>query len=616
MSKFTAAVSGFPRDLLPSTCCSGRRRVFRFLPSTMASRNTFSGSTRKCILGIDIGTTYAGMSYCLMEPGRIPEILPVTRFPAQDHVGGDSKVPSVIYYDRAGRVKACGAEALQEGVVEQAIEHRWEKAEWFKLHLGPSTSLPTYPLSLPSLPTTKTALEVFSDFLDYLFHCAKQYIVDSYPSGSALWIELESSMQFVLSHPNGWEGVQQAKMRKAAIRAGLVPDTPHGHARIHFVTEGEASLHFCVMNGLATDPLRLGNGVVIVDAGGGTIDISSYRKIPGAEGDVFEETARPQSVFSGSIWVSSRAHTHLRAKLHGSRYAGDVDHIRDCFDKTTKLRFRRTDLWQYIKFGRPSDKDEALNISNGQLKLSGEIVGGFFRPSLEAILEALANLAPLSPVSSVLLVGGFGASDWLYSELKMRLKYLGLDVSRPDSHVNKAVADGAVSFLLHHVVLARVSQHTYGIECLTRFVANNPEHRGRKPITDAAGDLMLAKMFSPILYKNTRVSETHEYRQHYCKMKDDPTELNSVKIQIRCYRGQDPNPRWTDVDPEQYSVLCTVHADTAKIAQTLPYKFGANGAYYCLDIDVVLSFGLTELKAEITWDEDGIEKRGPAKLIY
>ncbi|KAJ7024693.1 hypothetical protein C8F04DRAFT_1131082 [Mycena alexandri] len=166
------------------------------------------------------------------------------------------------------------------------------------------------------------------------------------------------------------------------------------------------------------------------------------------------------------------------------------------------------------------------------------------------------------------------------------------------------------------VVLARVSQHTYGIECLTRFVANNPEHRGRKPITDAAGDLMLAKMFSPILYKNTRVSETHEYRQHYCKMKDDPTELNSVKIQIRCYRGQDPNPRWTDVDPEQYSVLCTVHADTAKIAQTLPYKFGANGAYYCLDIDVVLSFGLTELKAEITWDEDGIEKRGPAKLIY
>ncbi|KAJ7698158.1 hypothetical protein B0H16DRAFT_1668927 [Mycena metata] len=535
-----------------------------------------SGSTQKCILGIDIGTTYAGMSYCLMGPGSIPEILPVTRFPAQDHVGGDSKIPSVIYYDRAGRVKACGAETLQESVVEQAIDDRWEKAEWFKLHLGPSNPLN----QVPALPTTKNALEVFSDFLQYLFHCAKQYIVDSYPNGSALWVELESSMEFVLTHPNGWGGVQQAKMRRAAIRAGLVPDTPHGHSRIHFVTEGEASLHFCVMNGLATDPLQLGKGVVIIDAGGGTIDISSYRKVPGAEGDVFEETARPQS------------------KLHGSTYAGDVDHIADCFDKTTKLRFRRTDSWQYIKFGRPSDQDESLNIFNGQLRLSGEIVGGFFRPSFEAIFQ------------SVFLVGGFAASDWLYSELKMCLKDLGLDISRPDSYVNKAVSDGAVSYLLRHIrVLARISQHTYGIESLTPFDANNPEHRGRKPITDAAGDLVLPKMFSPILYKNTRVSETQQYRQHYYKMKNDPDGLNLVRIHIMCYRGQDPNPCWTDVEPEQYSVLFTVHADTSEITPILPCKFGANGAYYCLEIDVVLSFGLTELKAEISWNENGVEKR-------
>jgi hypothetical protein len=57
--------------------------------------------------------------------------------------------------------------------------------------------------------------------------------------------------------------------------------------------------------------------------------------------------------------------------LGGSRYADDVDHIRECFDKTTKLRFRRTKDLQYIKFGRSGDNQEALNISNGQLKLKG-----------------------------------------------------------------------------------------------------------------------------------------------------------------------------------------------------------------------------------------------------
>lgn len=42
-------------------------------------------------------------------------------------------------------------------------------------------------------------------------------------------------------------------MRRAAVRAGLIPDTLHGHARISFVTEGEASLHFAIENGALSE---------------------------------------------------------------------------------------------------------------------------------------------------------------------------------------------------------------------------------------------------------------------------------------------------------------------------------------------------------------------------
>jgi len=96
----------------------------------------------------------------------------------------------------------------------------------------------------------------------------------------------------VLSHPNGWEGAQQWQMRQAAILAGLIPDTTAGHSRLSFVTEGEASLHFAIHNGLPIGVTRNGEGVVIVDAGGGTIDISSYcKKI---EDSTFEEVAAPK----------------------------------------------------------------------------------------------------------------------------------------------------------------------------------------------------------------------------------------------------------------------------------------------------------------------------------
>ena len=68
---------------------------------------------------------------------------------------------------------------------------------------------------------------------------------------------MHRDMQFVLSHPNGWEGAQQAKMRRAAIQGGLIPDTDEGRSRIRFVTEGEASLHACVLNGLAAEVLKV-----------------------------------------------------------------------------------------------------------------------------------------------------------------------------------------------------------------------------------------------------------------------------------------------------------------------------------------------------------------------
>lgn len=51
------------------------------------------------------------------------------RYPGQEHASGSSKIPSVIYYDRAGKVRAVGAEALLDSVMDVAEEERWMKVE-------------------------------------------------------------------------------------------------------------------------------------------------------------------------------------------------------------------------------------------------------------------------------------------------------------------------------------------------------------------------------------------------------------------------------------------------------------------------------------------------------
>jgi hypothetical protein len=62
---------------------------------------------------------------------------------------------------------------------------------------------------------------------------------------------------YVLAHPNGWEGVQQAQLRTAAVNASLVPNEAASLDRIRFVPEGEASIHFCITRGLTPDSLEV-----------------------------------------------------------------------------------------------------------------------------------------------------------------------------------------------------------------------------------------------------------------------------------------------------------------------------------------------------------------------
>ena len=143
------------------------------------------------------------------------------------------------------------------------------------------------------LPMGKTIVDVFADFMGYLFDSTRTFFKTSEPNGEIRWNSISNSIELVLTHPNGWGGPQQAQLRTAAIRAGIVPDTPAGRSRVQFVSEGEASFSFCATRTQPGQNLRVchtvparcwffltrsqpGEQVLIVDAGGGTIDISTY----------------------------------------------------------------------------------------------------------------------------------------------------------------------------------------------------------------------------------------------------------------------------------------------------------------------------------------------------
>jgi hypothetical protein len=154
-------------------------------------------------------------------------------------------------------------------------------------------------------------------------------------------------------------------------------------------------------------------------------------------------------------------------------------------------------------------------------------------------------------VQHVVLVGGFSANDWLFDQIKHSLASQSLTVFRPESHVNKAVSDGAISFYLDHFVRTRISKYTYGSFGNIEYDASDPSHRKRrhKARIFPSGIRVLPDHFTTILPKNTQVSEMREFREEYFEEAGHPETLRRLESEVWCYRGSLTNPRWKDEDP-------------------------------------------------------------------
>ena len=106
-------------------------------------------------------------------------------------------------------------------------------------------------------PRGKTVIDVFADFMRYLFDSTKELFVSLEPNGEMRWNSVSGSIELVLTHPNGWRGLQQSQLRTAAVKAGIIRDTPAERAHVHFVSEGEASFSFCATHTEAGKNLKV-----------------------------------------------------------------------------------------------------------------------------------------------------------------------------------------------------------------------------------------------------------------------------------------------------------------------------------------------------------------------
>jgi hypothetical protein len=295
----------------------------------------------------------------------------------------------VLYYDQVQRVVGWGpdiAEALAPtGYPKPGVQ----KVEWFKLQLMMSGNTYIDPINLPPLPPGKSEIDVAADYLYHLRQAMRNQLQKVL---GEVFNREERNIRYYLTVPAIWNDAAKAATRQAAIQAGFLRD--ENDNRLTLVTEPEAAAMFCSKTGLLN--LKIHDAVLIVDCGGGTVDLIAYEVEEEQPFSVSECTAGSGDS-CGSTALNRNFSNILRAKIRkmklpdGSRTAGKVyaKCIMD-FENRIKADFRNNGQKWAVDVGIEAEFPEA-GIEDGYMTFTNEEILQCFEPVVNRILELVRN---------------------------------------------------------------------------------------------------------------------------------------------------------------------------------------------------------------------------------
>jgi hypothetical protein len=244
----------------------------------------------------------------------------------------------------------------------------------------------------------------------------------------------------------------------------------------------------------------------------------------------------------------------------------------------------------------------------------------FFAPWVEQIIESVGEQIRGHACKYLLLVGGFGDSPYLRNKFRQSPHFNNIEFTLANEPTAKAVADGAVVWFIQQSVVARATRFAFGVPMGAPYNPFDSRHVGRTVYNDIDGKWVRG-CWSEIVAKDQVVKEDEERRCSYFRSFDNASpDLSDLEYAVFAYTGDGPAPyfmcdRSGDMTTG-FSLACVIQANLSNMRSSLQRRMGDKGPYWVLIFDIAISFGTTELKAAVVWeDSQGQEHRGEATLI-
>ncbi|GAA5843244.1 hypothetical protein JCM11251_002259 [Rhodosporidiobolus azoricus] len=565
----------------------------------------------KLSVGIDFGTTFTGIAYgsSRLFAGQVRQIL---SWPGSYETY--RKVPTCILYEQhdpahEAKVVAWGIEAKNATVTRGLI-----KCEWFKLLLSPESLRSGIPDPwIPPLPVGKNVVDVIADFLKCVWRYARRMITEEIGSVADL-----NAADVILTVPAAWDASAAELMRRAAIQAGTVQSSRGGDLlwrdRLRIITEPEAAaIHASTLSPLLH--LRPSQTFIICDAGGGTVDTAAY-KLMGELGqlDIAEMCTRTGSN-CGSLFLDWRFEELIKKLLqdHPVHLAPEsIATFIHAFSEGDKLAYRGTAddddaIFRFNCFNVEDSHDPAVGLEFGELAISGKVLKTeVFDPVIEQVLDhILTQLGKIAytPVDAIILVGGFAASEYLYTRVRQTFGARIPVIVRPQD-CDTATLRGAARYGLGFksgkgAVSSVIAPRSY---CIKSKLPAEEEDHWRRPefvATNDGGTVVCENRLSYLIAKGAVLRKGERLRSRFCKYIKDPHD--SVFTAHLYVSDSEELYRYTDEG--DLRELCRWTLDLA----TLPrFESVVNSGGGYIEFEAGLSLDSAEVRG-VLMTEDGVE---------
>ncbi|KAK1830791.1 hypothetical protein QBC39DRAFT_103826 [Podospora conica] len=371
----------------------------------------------RLIVGVDFGTTFSGVATVYTSMPDDVEI--IKSWPGGNGITSD-KVPTEIAYELPADAPPGTAPTVKWGFQFHPDEQR---LRCMKLFLDRSQKLPFYVSPLETAAQlkrfNKTVVDAVADYLTQVHAHTMDTLTRRYGES----FMASTKVDFVLTCPAVWSDAAKNTTLQAAERAGM-----GARSQIQMISEPEAAAVY-TLKAIQPNHLKVGDNFIVCDGGGGTVDLIAY-KIVSLKPLQVEESAVGTGGLCGSAFLNYRFEEHVKSRLGHTRF----NEMKVKKWKTWQMGLRYFEDFVKRNFNEDDDRevpipfpglpdDEEAGLDSGFMVMSPEQIKDIFDPVVKEVCDLVQGQvdslrAKGGIVSGIILVGGFGQSQYLHRKLK------------------------------------------------------------------------------------------------------------------------------------------------------------------------------------------------------